>query len=286
MTTTCLGTEPLREPPASLPTSTVQLPSDEDLAVRWSVMDVFDGTRPTRWPVLGPLMAMLAFTAVFRWSAIDLAIARLFYDHQEHRWPWFYSSLCTWFYHGGIYPGLVLVAIGMAWIVWSLIRRLPWRSVQGGVFLVALFGIGPGLIVNQTFKYSWGRPRPNQVVEFGGSHAFVPVGSPGTLHRHNSSFPSGHAAVAFYLMAPAFLVNDRHRRLARSLMLGGVAFGTCMGAVRVVQGGHFVSDVVWSGAIVYFTGMVLSRLLLRAPSAIVDAGHGPRGMTLGVHQAA
>jgi len=286
MTTTCLRTEPLRESPTPLLTGTVKAPPDEDPPVRWSVIGVFDGTRRIRWPVLGPLMAMLAFTAVFHWTAIDIAITRLFYDPQGHRWPWFYSSVCTWFYRGGIYPGFLLAAAGIVWILWSLVRRSPWRTVQGGVFLVVLFGIGPGLIVNQAFKHSWGRPRPNQIVEFGGSHEFVPVGLPGTLHQHNSSFPSGHAAVAFYMMAPAFLVSDRHRRLARSLMLGGVAFGGCMGAVRVIQGGHFASDVVWSGAIVYFTGLVLARLLLRAPSVIVDAANGPRAPSLGFHRAA
>ncbi len=34
-----------------------------------------------------------------------------------------------------------------------------------------------------------------------------------------------------------------------------------MGLGRVVQGRHFPSDVLWSGAIVYFTGLILAYLL-------------------------
>jgi membrane-associated PAP2 superfamily phosphatase len=34
-----------------------------------------------------------------------------------------------------------------------------------------------------------------------------------------------------------------------------------VGAARVLQGAHFVSDVVWSAGVVYITALVLSRLL-------------------------
>ena len=34
-----------------------------------------------------------------------------------------------------------------------------------------------------------------------------------------------------------------------------------MGFTRVLQGGHFVSDVLWAGIIVYFVGIALSRFM-------------------------
>ncbi|OYW24720.1 MAG: hypothetical protein B7Z55_01380, partial [Planctomycetales bacterium 12-60-4] len=92
--------------------------------------------------------------------------------------------------------------------------------------------------------------------------------------NHNSSFPSGHAAVAFYLMAPAFIVHGRRPRLAKGLLLFGLLFGACMSATRVVQGGHFASDVIWSAGIVYFTCVGFAQLLLR-PSVQTTA-HQPR----------
>ena len=33
--------------------------------------------------------------------------------------------------------------------------------------------------------------------------------------------------------------------------------GTMMGLGRVIQGRHFPSDVLWAGATIYFTGLVL-----------------------------
>lgn len=224
---------------------------------------VFDGTRRIRWPVLWPLVLLLVFSGVFRWTSLDVSISRCFYDAEAQRWPWYDSSVCKWFYRRGMYPAWGLGVAACVWLAWGLYHRRTWRSVQPSVYLLVVLLVGPGLIVNQLFKQSWGRPRPHQITAFRGSYAFVPVGTPGTLTQHNSSFPSGHAAVAFYLITPAFLVAQEHRRLARGLMTLGLLYGLWMGGIRVIQGGHFLSDVVWSGAIVYFTAAFCALVLLR-----------------------
>ena len=92
------------------------------------------------------------------------------------------------------------------------------------------------------------------------------------MATHNSSFPSGHAAVAFYLIAPAFLVHGRRPRLANSLLTLGFLFGACMSITRVVQGGHFASDVMWSAGIVYLTCVATARWVLmpRIPHGLLN----------------
>ena len=143
----------------------------------------------------------------------------------------------------------------------------PTGTLQrAGLFLALLMLIGPGLIVNVGFKEFWGRPRPNQIQTFGGQFQYAEVGSWGRLPHGNSSFPSGHAAMAFYMMAPGFLAGRRRPKLAAKLFALGAIFGLCMAASRVIQGAHFASDVIWGGAIVYFTGAILSRLILRSAS--------------------
>jgi lipid A 4'-phosphatase len=232
--------------------------------------NVLAGPRRLDWPLVRPLGALLVLTALFQWTPLDIGISRCFFDAEQQSWPWFDSAICWFFYRVGTYPAFVLAACGGLWAVGALVRTRTWHTVQPGLFLATFFLLGPGLIVNIGFKDLWGRPRPLQVQEFGGRHAFVPVGTPGPLHRHNSSFPSGHASVAFYLIAPAFLIGAKHRRLAHRLLMAGLIYGTCMGAVRVVQGGHFASDVLWSGAIVYFTGAVLAPIIfwLSRPRAL------------------
>jgi len=262
-------TEPTRSETAELPRQACRLPialrTDDEPWTAWTGQGwaIFETQTYVRWPVLVPLAALLTLTSVFRWTNADLAVARLFFDAEQHRWPWLHSSICAWFYHCGASPAIVLGVFAVLSLCWAWYRGGAWRSYQGGVFLLVLYGLGPGLMINLALKETWGRPRPHQVREFGGSYDFEPVGSPGVMHRHNSSFPSGHAAVAFYLIAPAFLVDACRPRLAWALMASGFTFGACMGAVRIMQGGHFVSDVVWSAAIVYFTGVLLARLLLK-----------------------
>jgi membrane-associated PAP2 superfamily phosphatase len=225
-----------------------------------------------RWPLAAPLVALVLFTLAFRWTEWDLEVARRFFDAERQVWPWFGSSVCTWFYRKGAYPAFGLGLASAAWLGWSLVHRRRWQAMQASVFLLAVFVIGPGLIVNLALKTVWGRPRPHQVEEFGGKYHFVPVGTPGSMRGHNSSFPSGHASVAFYLMTPAFLVGRRRPWLARGLLAAGLIYGGGMGAVRVIQGGHFASDVVWSAAIVYFTAALLAPLILRGAS---DLSRGP-----------
>lgn len=219
-------------------------------------------TFPSHWRVVRPMLALMVFTAVFRLTAADVAISAVFYDPVNQRWPLVNAPLCSLFYRQGTLPGTALFVAGLVLIPVGLLRRRPtW--VRGGAFLAIVFAVGPGLIVNEAFKQHWGRPRPNQVREFGGDYEFAAVGSPGSVARHNSSFPSGHAAVAFYLMTPAFVVNPHRRGWSTRLLTLGATFGGAMAAVRVMQGGHFTSDVVWSAGIVYFTAVAMAKVILR-----------------------
>ncbi|MCI5160034.1 MAG: phosphatase PAP2 family protein, partial [Candidatus Electrothrix sp. AUS1_2] len=99
-----------------------------------------------------------------------------------------------------------------------------------------------------------------EVVEFGGEYEFTQCWQPGT-GGSNSSFPSGHAALAFFLMAPWFVLRDRNRRFAEAFLIAGLLFGTLVGIARILQGGHFVSDILWAGGLLYILGSLLGLAL-------------------------
>jgi len=138
------------------------------------------------------------------------------------------------------------------------VRFAPWR--KKAIFILLLLAIGPGLIVNVLLKGELGRPRPRQIVEFGGEHQFTQCWQPGA-GGSNSSFPSGHAAIAFFLMAPWFVLRDGKKRYAEAFLVTGLLFGTLVGIARILQGGHFISDVLWSGGILYLIGSLLELAL-------------------------
>ena len=157
-------------------------------------------------------------------------------------------------------PAMLLSVSALFVLLMSFLRTrfAPWR--KKAIFILLLLALGPGLVVNVLLKGELGRPRPRQIVEFGGEHQFTQCWQPGA-GGSNSSFPSGHAAIAFFLMAPWFVLRDGKKRYAKAFLITGLLFGTLVGIARILQGGHFVSDVLWSGGILYLAGSLLGFAL-------------------------
>jgi lipid A 4'-phosphatase len=187
---------------------------------------------------------------------LDLATSRLFYDPGRGfvlaSWPpiLFLFRAIPWIAWGM----LILVAVGIFWLL--LFRRPLWRLDRKAlIFVVVSTVAGPGLFANTLFKDHWGRARPAQTEMFGGAHRFTPAPLPAAECDRNCGFVSGHAALAFSLVALAFLAPaGRPRRLGVVTAMG---FGALVGLGRIAQGAHFLSDVVYAGLLVYGTAFLL-----------------------------
>jgi len=118
------------------------------------------------------------------------------------------------------------------------------------IFLLLSLFLGPGILVNTIFKNSWGRARPAQIKEFGGDKKFTPAFIKTDQCEKNCSFPSGHAAAAFYFLSLAFLFKNKKTKNA--IIAAALFWGVLVGFVRIIQGGHFLSDVIFSAFFVYF----------------------------------
>ncbi|WP_010582770.1 phosphatase PAP2 family protein [Schlesneria paludicola] len=225
--------------------------------------------RQPRWPIWIPLIGALLFSVMIRTYDLDRKIAALTYNAADNIWTLQRAEPLLSFYRYGIFPPLLVGTVGALALICG---RWIWRDAdvtrlqtlrRGGLFLLLLLAIGPGLLVNTGLKMMWGRPRPLQCQDFGGEFAFHLVGDWSTYDLPNSSFPSGHASIAFFLMGPAFIINPKQTRMRRYWLLGGLSYGLAMGVTRVLQGGHFLSDVLWAGIIVYFVAVALAWLLIR-----------------------
>lgn len=206
-----------------------------------------------------PLAILAALTLLIAGTGADLALARLFY-HPEVGWAWAEREPWRFLYHYGRYPCYVsatLAAMACAAGFFSAGLR-PYR--KGALLITLLTLLGPGLMISAGFKQHWGRPRPEQMQIFGGEQQYRQVwerGEPGT----GASFPSLHAATGFAMGAPFFVFRRSRPRLARRWLLLGAGYGLLMGVGRMAQGGHFASDVLWSGGIIYLLGLALHYLL-------------------------
>jgi lipid A 4'-phosphatase len=135
-------------------------------------------------------------------------------------------------------------------IVVGTVAILLWQGIKfrrlhrPAFFILLSLALGPGLLVHAVFKDNWGRARPSQIVEFGGTKQFTPPFVITDQCEKNCSFVSGHAAAAFFFSAFALLFAGWKRTIIYSL---GIAFGLWMGFTRMAMGGHFFSDIIFAG---------------------------------------
>ncbi|MCX6285296.1 MAG: phosphatase PAP2 family protein [Bacteroidetes bacterium] len=115
--------------------------------------------------------------------------------------------------------------------------------------------VGPGLIVNLVLKDHTGRPRPREIIEFGGTEKFICICEKGATNE-GKSFPCGHCSMGFYLAIPYLFLRSRKKILAYSILALGVGYGIIIGIARMMAGGHFASDVLWAGLLVWLTALI------------------------------
>ena len=131
---------------------------------------------------------------------------------------------------------------------------------RAALFLVVTLALGPGIVTNLIFKDHWGRPRPIDVTEFGGSDRFMPWWDPRGPCANNCSFVAGEPSGAFWTLAPAALAPPPWRPLAYGAAL---AFGAGIGLLRIGSGAHFFTDVVFAGVFMFLVVWTLHGLIYR-----------------------
>ena len=101
------------------------------------------------------------------------------------------------------------------------------------------------LIVNMLLKGFWGRARPNDISELGGKEIFTPWFEISTACYSNCSFVSGDASVGFSLIGLFFLTNNKN------FFWLALLSGFYLGLIRISEGGHFLSDIIVAGFLIF-----------------------------------
>lgn len=213
------------------------------------------------------LAALLVAAVVFSlWPGLDLAVSAFFYTPGsgfalEQSPPLVATRWAIW------YLAEATVALALAGSALALFRRrLLGLQARIWGFVVLLFALGPGLLVNGLLKSYWGRARPADIVPFGGTQSFTPALQPADQCASNCSFVSGEGAssVAFAIAAIVVL-SAFGRRLPEWVRRAGVSLAVIIGftgaALRVATGRHFLSDTVFAALFVAAIALILHRVL-------------------------
>lgn len=230
-------------------------------------MGYFSRTRG-RVIVLCFVLSSLLFAA---FPEIDLSISRLFYaGHFPFSDTWLQKILRDG--TTGFLCISVFAVVG-AYAFNRLLRRNLW-GIDGKrvCYLAIVLVLGAGVIVNLAFKDTFGRARPREVAEFGGTKAFTPAFALSTQCRKNCSFSSGEGAAGFFSIALFYALSRR-----RAVLIAALTFGVTVSFARIAAGAHFLSDTVVSFFVMWQLADALHYYMRLAPPAAESAAIATTG---------
>lgn len=220
-------------------------------------------------PVAATALLTLAASAIFMlFPAIDLAVSAAFHRPNEGFVAAADPALralrksSTWVMAGLMLAVLVTLGVRLT----AALRRggAAPACVRRPLCLLAVFALGPGLLVNGVLKALWGRARPVDVLDFGGTDLFTPAWTLSRACADNCSFTSGEGASAAWMATVLMLAPARWRALAALPLL---PYALLLSLNRVAFGGHFLSDVVLSWCLTGLIAAVAWRLMVTTPAA-------------------
>jgi lipid A 4'-phosphatase len=223
--------------------------------------------------------AAIAVAALFSLGAVitilsarynlDIAISSYFHTPggpnqgwtmaREQPWAWFYKC-------GERLPLAVAVYAAIVWF-FSYTGTISAKYQRPMLVIVLTTIIGPGLIVNCLLKPVWGRPRPADTVVFGGESPYREVYHP-SGPGGGKSFVCGHCSSAVSTLSVGALY-PYHPALAVAGVAAGAVFSFFVGVTRICQGGHYFTDVIWSGVLVLIVILCLYYFALKIPGHVI-----------------
>lgn len=198
---------------------------------------------------IGLLFSLSVFGLIslllIEFSNLDLLLSTSIYEKYE--WNLGKEFIWRFMYDWG--PSASLITSFIYFIVFIL-KKIKFSNIRTKssllLFPIITLIIGPGILVNLVGKELWGRPRPINCIELNGEKKFQSVFSI-NLSSKEKSFPSGHAATGFHLCTIALLLSKRWRFFS---FFSFAIWGCLISTARILQGGHFLSDILGSFIIV------------------------------------
>lgn len=182
-------------------------------------------------------------------AGLDMELARLVADPSRPEARGYTNLLARYTF--------MLAVVALAWLaVPPLRRRYPLATRCAAVLVGTLLIANLGVISN--LKIERDRPRPSEVIEFGGAYPYKPPF--GDEACDCKSFPSSAAGFGFLPATPFFVLRRRWPRAAYACLIVGLGWGAYIGYGRMVANMHWLSDIVWSAAFVLLTASVLSQV--------------------------
>lgn len=215
--------------------------------------------RHSRWLV--PLLLLVAISPFTTY--LDTTISSFFYQGSGKFWS---KPFLNYIFDYLVFPAETVTLVALIIYVGSFLKPSwkKWRPMM--LTIVLTLGVGSGVIVHLILKDHWGRPRPRQTIEFGGTHPYQPFYQPNFANAFVPnpcrSFPCGHCSLGFAFFSIYLLGMRYHHKTVAvvGLTLTGV-LGSLLSFGRIAQGGHYFSDILVSALIMWWTALSVDYLV-------------------------
>lgn len=207
-------------------------------------------------------IAVLVGVVFAAFPRLDIDISALFYNRQINLFdvnaqPWVnHSRAAARWLITLIFAPACLAVIGKL----VMPKRRMLIGGRAALLLIVTMVLGPGVLTNLVLKDHWGRARPIDITELGGTFRFTPWWDPRGECPNNCSFVAGEPSGAFWMLAPAALAPPQWRLVAYG---GALVFGAAVGLLRIAGGGHFFTDVVFAGVLMFLLIWTAHGILFR-----------------------
>lgn len=231
------------------------------------------------WYLSTHLIGVTLILACLAWwanaSGLDLRIARALFDPVLDDFP---LHLNRWFDLLGhrmvlaLPIGVGLIAVATVVASWRVTSLRPWRGTALAVAATCLVG---QVVVNQ-LKHHTTLPRPYNLETLGGYTPYPVHWWTWARARAGGALPSGHSGAGYSMLTLYFVGWALQRPAWRWWGLAiGIVSGVVFSVVRILQGAHFLSQTLWSAALLWFLAAVFfypvimrrSRMRSSAPPA-------------------
>lgn len=215
--------------------------------------------------IVGLFFAAILSTVFFWVYPLDFYAQDFFFcSGEKNLWCHGEKPLWDFLYHYGVWPAGGLAIGAVVFLILSNTSALFKNKKIYSLFFLLTIVLGPGLIINSVLKMQCGRPRPRETTHYQGTWQYHNVWQKGITGK-GKSFPCGHCSMGFVFMGFYFIYYRDKKKLANLFLLLGIFYGGLIGLARMSQGGHFLSDVLWSGITVFFSAWLLYHYVLKIP---------------------
>ncbi|MCH9644919.1 MAG: phosphatase PAP2 family protein [Gammaproteobacteria bacterium] len=176
---------------------------------------------------------------------IDIGVSQLFF--QDHHFKVFYRPFMI--IRTCQHIILAIMSLFLIKAIYTGFKNHNKQPILAALFIISVFALGPGLIVNLILKNHSGRPRPYTTNLYGGQLQFKKPWQFSHECSRNCSFASGECSTAFAFFALLFLIKKKRLKLIAATIISMNFILTSY--IRLAMGGHYLSDIVIGALLTY-----------------------------------